>query len=58
MLVGAFALQCEDFANDGVEMGQDEVIVMAALGAVLRVLATGSGEKVTDLHESLIGVGH
>ena len=50
VLVGAFALQGKDFANDGVEMGQDETIVVAALGAALGMLATGSGEKMADLH--------
>ena len=50
MFVGASALQGKDFANDGVEMGQDETIVVAALGAALGMLATGSGEKMADLH--------
>ncbi len=35
VLFGAFALQGKDFANDGVEMGQDEAIVAAALTAAL-----------------------
>ena len=50
MFVCAFALQGKEFADEGVEMGQDEAIVVAALGATLGVLATGSGEKVADLH--------